>query len=87
MVDELNRANLVIAHAREDTVDGDLALERGVVLETAGGQFAILRRRGAVFHRIESIFLGHALEFEKKYHFELEYRVLPLWQSPRLAPL
>jgi hypothetical protein len=77
MEEELRTANLVIAYARTGTVDSDPGLERAIVLKSPGGEFAILRRRAAVFHRIESLSLGHALEFERRDHFDLEYRALP----------
>jgi hypothetical protein len=82
MEEDLKAADMIISHAREGSVDGDPTLERAVVLESPGGEFAILRRRGAVFHRIESLSIGHALAFEEQGHFELEYRVLPGPKSP-----
>jgi len=82
MNEELGAANMIISRAREGSLDGDLALERAVILESRGGKFAVLRRRGGVFHRIESASLGHLLAFEERDQFELEHRVLPQTGTP-----
>jgi len=78
----LKAANMIVCRAREGSLDGDPTLERAVILESSGGKFAILRRRGGVFHRIESLSLGHALAFEMRNDLELENRVLPRSGSP-----